>query len=59
MSNWNKQVHVTQEIQMVLVIKYGKTCFGTDRGGDTDSIIIYASVRGAAVFAFSFGLSVE
>ena len=57
MDNWNKQVHVTQEIQMLLASKYGKTCSGTDRGGDTDSIVTYTSVRDAALFAFSSGLS--
>ena len=57
MNNWNKQVHVTQEIQMILVSKYGKTCSRTERGGDIDSNSTYASVRHTALFAFSSGLS--
>ena len=55
--HWNKRVHVTQEIQMILVSRYVKTCSGTDRGGDTDSSSTYASMRDAALFAFSSGLS--
>ena len=57
--HWNKRVHGTQEIQMILVNKYNQIGSGTDRGGDTNSNTTYASMRDATLSAFSSGLLLE